>query len=325
MSDEIKQLSSVTTDTRGLASSLAPVIIESCENRLSDIHWFKADWQRGGAATATASYRLDSGDSIAVVIKLPIVPRELMWTRRLQSEGDDSLVVPRLFASGDVLGGYDLAWIVIERFNHGPLGRHWHEDHVPRIAEAAARFHAAAAQFPVDQPPKTEDWRQLLKESQESIKINQLDHHKRWTTSIKALRHNLDALVDEWRSRDTSQWVHGDLHLANAMSRTSEQEGPVSLIDLAEVHAGNWIEDGVYLERQLWAVPDRLKTHPPIRTLAKARKALGLPLEDDYARLATIRRGLLASTAPKFIRSEGHPRYLEACLQRLETALQELK
>jgi hypothetical protein len=37
-----------------------------------------------------------------------------------------------------------------------------------------------------------------------------------------------------------------------------------------------------------------------------------------------IRRALLAGTAPKFMRSEGHPRHLQACLNWLETALAEL-
>ena len=42
-------------------------------------------------------------------------------------------VAPRLYASDESIGGYDLAWIVIERFDHGPLGLHWHDDHVPRL------------------------------------------------------------------------------------------------------------------------------------------------------------------------------------------------
>jgi hypothetical protein len=109
------------------------------------------------------------------------------------------------------------------------------------------------------------------------------------------------------------------------MSRVSMDAGPVCLIDLAEVHAGNWIEDAVYLERQLWARPQRLHPHKPVKALAAARKRLGLHVESEYPRLAMIRRGLLAATAPRFIKSEGHPAYLDACLERLEIALNDLK
>ena len=98
----------------------------------------------------------------------------------------------------------------------------------------------------------------------------------------------------------------------------------MSLIDLADIHRGHWIEDGVYLERQLWARPERMKPIKPVKALADARKRLGLPVEEDYPRLAMVRRGLLAATAPRFMKSEGHPAYLAACRQWLETALKDL-
>ena len=102
-------------------------------------------------------------------------------------------------------------------------------------------------------------------------------------------------------------------------------EGDVALIDLAEVHAGHWVEDAVYLERLLWARPERLKSHKPVKAIAKARKAHGLDVDKDYPRLAMIRRALLAATAPKFIKSEGSPAHLAACLNWLETSLRDLK
>lgn len=315
----------IPTNARSLAASLAPLIIEVCDDRLSDIVWFKADWQRGGSATASALYTPIDQKPIPVVIKLPVVLRELTWTRRLQDEDSSESVVPRLYASGESLGGYDLAWIIIEKFQYGPLGMHWNDNHIARIVEAAAKFHAAAAAYPVNQDPRREEWDELIRDAQVNVKLNQIDHQKRWKTALKTLLEHLSGLVECWRARDVNQWLHGDLHLANAMSRVAEDKGPVSLIDLAEIHAGNWIEDAIYLERQLWAVPERLKPHPPVKELARARKNLGLPVEKDYTRLAMIRRALLASTAPRFIKSEGHPKYLEACLNRLENALIELK
>ena len=157
------------------------------------------------------------------------------------------------------------------------------------------------------------------------MKVNRLPQEQVWVSTIKALRGRLDPIISEWQRRDVEQWLHGDLHLANAMSRHAMDHGSVSLIDLAEVHAGHWIEDAIYFERQLWARPERLQPHNPVKAIAGARKRLGLPVERDYPRLAMLRRALLAGTAPRFITTEGHPRHLDACLLWLQTALDELK
>lgn len=312
--------------SRGLAAALAPQLNDICENRLHGIVWFRTDWQRGGAATARALWRLDDGADLRVIVKLPIVQRELLWTQRLQSPDPATApIVPRLYACGESIGGYDLAWIIIEQIEHGPLGVRWHDDHIPRIAVAAARFYAAAAAFPVDRDAKSEDWDQLLADGQKTLKDNRVPELQRWTTAMKKLRDRLESLVTQWNSRDCQGWVHGDLHPANAMCRGALDSGPVTLIDLAEVRPGHWIEDAVYLERLLWSSPDRLKGHKPVKAIAEARRAEGLPVEGEYPRLATIRRALLAGSAPRFIKSEGSPAYLAACLDRLEGALNELK
>ena len=135
------------TDPISLAASLAPALADACDARLSPITWFKADWQRGGAATGTATFRDDDDIDRPVVVKLPVVRRELTWIQRLQ-DGEDP-VVPHLYAAGDTLGDYDLAWVIIERFEHGPLGAHWHPDHTRRLAEAAARFYVASTEYPI--------------------------------------------------------------------------------------------------------------------------------------------------------------------------------
>jgi hypothetical protein len=305
-----------------LASSLAPVLMEACEGRLSDIRWFRTDWQRGGAATAMAKYKSDNGPC-DVVVKLPVVQRELTWTRRLQN-GDADSVVPLLYASGETVGGYDLAWIVVERFSFGPLGTHWHDSHLPRIAKAAAKFHALANTFPVDRKPVDEPWQDLIHHAHDNLVDNDVPSRQRWNLAIKTIRNQLPKLLDEWHAHARAQWIHGDLHIANAMSRHGMEEGSVALIDLAEVRPGHWIEDAVYLERQLWVRPERMEKHKPVKLIAQARKALGLPVDDAYPRLATIRRGLLAATAPAHLRIEGSPRYMDACLASLEHVIREL-
>src|SRR5262245_53067051 len=89
------------SDSRSLASSLSPALHQACDGRLGEITWFKTDWQRGGAATGTSTWRLDDEDQPRkAVVKLPIVQRELMWARRLQgAPTPDECVIPRLYAS----------------------------------------------------------------------------------------------------------------------------------------------------------------------------------------------------------------------------------
>lgn len=113
-----------------LASSLEPELIKETNNKLGDIHWFRTDWQRSGAATGFAKWRDGSAETQDVVIKFPVIERELRWTRCMQEVND---VAPKLFASGEQSNGYDLAWMIIERFPVGPLGKQWESTKVTRF------------------------------------------------------------------------------------------------------------------------------------------------------------------------------------------------
>jgi len=104
----------------------------------------------------------------------------------------------------------------------------------------------------------------------------------------------------------------------------SVQSGDVILIDLAEVRPGHWAEDAVYLERQLWARPDRLKMTRPVKAMAQARRKHGLHNEPLSHELADIRRVLMAATSPAFLKTEGHPRHLAGALDQLEAAMTRL-
>lgn len=330
-SEDVHPAQGAGVSGRALAESLAGPLMETCEGRLDDLAWFRTDWQRGGAATAKGRWRRDDGVGIPVVVKVPVNARELIWMRRLQVESvatpwaKEGPVIPRLFASGEVLGAFDLAWIVIEQLPHGPLGGRWHEEHIPRVAEAIARFHAEARRFAVDREPRRERWDVLLASAREAVKTSAVPQGQRWTAALRELGARADGLIDSWERRQPLEWLHGDLHLANAMSRAALDRGPVCLIDLAEVHVGHWIEDAVYLERQLWAKPDRLRPHKPVKCIAERRRALGCDNGEDHPRLAGIRRLLLSATAPAFLKSEGAPGYLAACLERLEEGLRHVK
>ena len=304
-----------------LARALEPVLQKQCLDQLEPIRWFRTDWQRGGAATGFSTWTHEDGRTEEVVVKFPVVLRELRWTRRMQ---DCNGVVPKLFASGVGLGGYDLAWIIIERIPYGPLGKHWDDNIIQRISGAAAAFTSAAREFPVDQRGRREDWSDLLTKAKKSIRTNKIDDLAKWKKMHKWFSKTLDDILDIWRARHTRQWLHGDLHLANSMCRSEKSDAPVCLIDLAEVHAGHWVEDAIYLERQLWGHHSRLESSNPLNTMAHARKAIGLKVTDDYHELANIRRLLLAATAPAFMQSEGDPRYLHACLEQFHLAAEQL-
>lgn len=309
--------------TRQLADMLIPHLHRACSGHLGDVHWFRADWQRGGAATGRSTWKTEDGRSHDVMVKFPIRARELLWMRRLQHPSEQMApVVPHLYASGSSLESYDLAWIVIEWLPFGPLGKRWHADHIQRTAEAVTRFHEEADQYPVEtEKARREDWNELHETSVKSVRRNHIDKEDRWLDLLDRLAGALPDMVTRWRSRETDHWIHGDLHLANALSRDSAESGEVTLIDLAEVRPGHWLEDAVYLERRLWARPERLTKTQPVTALAEARKSRDLPTEDNYQQLADIRRALMAATAPAFMKTEGHPRYLAACREQLADSL----
>jgi len=314
-------------DQRSLATSLVPVLRRDTELRLGEINWFRADWQRGGAATGRSTWALDDGREVDVIVKLPVPQRELTWMRRLQADATadvataEPCVVPRLFAGGSAINGYDIAWIVMEALPHGPLGMRWRNDNVVRLADALARFHLAAAVFPVDRDPRLEDWDSLLRQAEREIGRHELPDGARWKRLVRRTARRLDRLVGRWRERPVDGWIHGDAHLANAMMRTDDDDAPICLIDLAEVRPGHWIEDAILLERLMWARPQRLEAAPPVSTIAAARRRHGLPVGEDHEELAELRRLLLAATAPCFLRTEGHPPHLAACLEHGERGL----
>lgn len=299
-------------------------LVRATEGRLEDVHWFRTDWQRGGAATAAARWRDSLGTTREVVVKVPVPPRETRWLRRIGERfaGRPDSPVPHLFASDEILGPYDFAWVILERLPHGPLAMHWHPDHFRRIGEAIARFHHASLETPIDGAPNEEPWDDLLDRARTHVKDAGFPERSRWSTALKEFTKRADRAVDRWRSRRPIGWIHGDLHPANAMSRVGQDQGPVCLLDFAEVRPGHWLEDAVYLERLHWTRPDRLEAKP-VKCVADARKALGLE-NGDWPPLASARRALLAATTPAF-RGEHHPPFLSASLVRLEQGLKELR
>ncbi len=305
-----------------LGPSLEPHLKELSAGALRDIRWFRTDWQRGGAATAYAKFVSEARGIQDVVVKLPVGPREY---RFLTGLGETDAPTPRVVFHGLELGGYDLAWVVMERLPGNPLTSNLTKQTFHQLAEAAARVQQRAGEkWELTEAESPFNWTFLLEKAKEAIKTNHPKEEHEWTALIRHTHRVLPTLVAMWNARPINSWCHGDLHPGNAMRREEGSAwGPAGtiLLDLAEVHPGHWIEDAIYLERQYWGRPEILDGAKPLSLLAKARKALGMDCTDDYATVANVRRLLMASVAPAFMHREGNQKYLHAAREIAERLL----
>jgi len=313
-------------DAGQLAHELAPALREACDGRLGEIRWFRTDWQRGGAATGYADYAHECGTQAEAVVKLPIGPDELRVLRDLS--GKPGTPTPSVVASGFELGGYDLGWIVMERLEGPPLMANLAKNDILAMADAMGRFYRIASEtWELKTPNDRPNWERLLEKSRENLRDNPVPNGQRWNECVKQTQRILPTLVQRWESREINSWCHGDFHPANALRRPENSpwgEPGVVLIDFAETHSGHWVEDAVYLERLYWGHADKLHKQKPVSLLARARRREGLPVEDDYATLASIRRVLMAACVPAFLHREGAPAYLDAALATMDRLLPQL-
>jgi phosphotransferase family enzyme len=298
---------------------LEPVLRSVCEGRLSQVGWFRTDWQRGGAVTGYATYRDDDGVDRPVVVKMPVPPCELQWMSALQRFDD---VVPTVFASGGVLGGYDMAWLVMERLAFGPLGSAWEGREFDLLIESIGRFYQAAGEFPTHKDHyESRDWDGIYEHARRSVRDHALPEGQRWGKALKKAHRKYKEWVTVWNDRPMEHWCHGDLHLGNAMTRRQPPEGPAVLFDLAKICVSHWVQDGVYLEHLYWGRPGDLGGHKLCKELAHHRKKIGLPVDAGWADLAQAKRALLAMSVPAKLDLDGNADYVHGALQVLENAV----
>jgi len=299
--------------------ALEPALRRACGDRLSEITWFRTDWQRGGALTGYATYATDDdGQPHGVVVKLPVPPCERHWLIALQPHDG---VAPRVYAHGDAVNGYDLAWVVMERLTHGPLGGAWGGAEFDLLAEAVGRFYAAADAHPRVGEPLRKDWPAIYERSRKQAHHFSLAESQRWNTALKRAHRKLRDWIVRWEDRPCDDWCHGDLHLANAMTRRPAPHGPAVLFDFARTRVGHWIEDAVYFEHLFWARRDKLDGRKLCSMIAQERRAHGLPVRDDWPKYAELKRTLLAMSTPAMLQHDGDPRHVHAALEVLERAV----
>ena len=336
MSDESQQSGQRTEQNPGksLGPALLPQLNHACEERLTEVRWFRTDWQRGGAATAYATLsgtNSHPGDR-SVVVKFPIGPREY---RVLVGLAATPAATPRVAYHGTELGSFDMAWVVMERLDGQPLKADPSKKNFLLCTEALGSFYENAEKcWPLREHETSTDWTSLIAKARESAKVNAIPDAQRWSNTIQRVQRILDRLLIKWHTRPVNAWCHGDLHLANVMLRspdspwrapdTDDKREQAVIFDFANVRSGHWVEDAVYLERQYWANPEVSKNIKPLSMIAKARRSRGLEAE-NYTELAMVRRILLASCVPAFLEREGHPSYLAAALAMLEKQLELIK
>ncbi|MDF1810270.1 MAG: phosphotransferase [Phycisphaerales bacterium] len=326
-------------DGQALASTLDPQLHQACHGRLGQISWFRATWQHGGAGTGFSTWSLPDRTcghrEIPCVVKMPVGYSEYFWTKRLglihpdewEEPSSLALPTPRVLAAGFELGGYDLAWVVMERFANPPIAMERTESSMWALFETAAEFHAAAIlEKPLDlsavKPPQ--DWNGLVEKGIEALEANEIENRDRWLTVLKQAQGSLDGLIELWANREIDTWCHHDLHPHNAMRRATDDSkihGHCTLIDLAMVGPGSWIEDALYMERLFWGREQMLCNIDPLKTLASTRESIGLPCSEESFELADVRRVLMAASAPAFLRTEGDSVYLNAALSVIERLL----
>ncbi len=338
MIEEREQARAAECKPSVLGNSLGPMLIEHCKGQLGPIQWFRADWQRGGAATGFSLWKTDDdSQGIPVMVKVPVGECEYSWTVALSCEDEASkaelhnksngalpgaLNTPRVFASGVGLEGVkDICWLVMEKLQGRTLAGEHSKKAVVDLIESVVQFHRRSLiHEPVVPEPSVAQWDHLLVRSRESIQSNNLPDAQRWRDAVRKVHRALPKLVPEWRARPINTWCHGDLHLGNAMRRENDPDTCV-LIDMALVHPGHWVEDAIYFERQHWGHRDSLYGIKPVSHIARVRKNLGLSTNADYNRLANIRRVLTAACVPVFLAREGAKSHIAASLDILDSLI----
>lgn len=320
------------SEVESLGVSLGPALHEACGDRLGNIEWFRSAWQRSGAATGRTFWRLPSGEVIEAIVKVPVGYREYYWTSRIgetdpmQWIADEArtLPIPRMLASGTELGGYDMAWLVLERLPGRTIASELNAHTFGLMFESVSRFYTLASEL---RKPETHDrptapaWERLIRKGMTSLVDNSVADADAWCRVLGRVLDRLDAIIDEWATRPIDTWCHGDLHPGNVMLRPCSGDGTercAVLLDLGLTHAGCWIEDAIYLERQHWGREEMLCGVDPVAGLARARREQGLEVDLACERFADLRRVLMAATSPAFLDQEGGSRYLEAARAVLE-------
>jgi hypothetical protein len=216
----------------------------------------------------------DSATGMPAFVKLNISPWELYWMRALGAHAPD--LAPRVLASGEQLGGYELRWLVLEKVPYR-LSQAWGERTYDLLAEAAVRFHMAAQSIDrrftgIECLDATQRWIELgLREGCPGPLIRvleRLQHDWDWVTITCGL-----------------EVCFGDLTPVNALCHTPPPDGECALLIDPIPRVAPWAWDAAYCQT-ISANSDVRMVH----RMAEIRRQCGLhaPEGPDLDRLAVI-------------------------------------
>lgn len=244
-----------------------------------------------GAAASGGTNAQSGESSVPVLVKLNCTPFERFWLEALSDPNDPAAVVPRLFASGERLGGEEVPWLVIERLpyklNDFPHAVKW-----DMAAEAIARFHAAAARVrlpdPAPEPPVVArmgvaGMRNLV---ESGLRVGA-------PPAAQRLLERLDADW-EWLERTCPEAINSsDPHPGNLVCRTPPPARAQTCVIDPLVRIAPWPYDAAYLQANVGDPDARM-----VERTMLWRERLGLPAgaPADVDRAATLLRGWLSAS-----------------------------
>lgn len=262
----------VRSDPEAVAFLHHQVRAEPALRNLADLEVFGAEWGTSGlhfAGTWTAS-------GADVVLKVGVSPSQRWWTEAIAK--DDPGLAPMLFATGNRLSDIELDWILMERLPGG-LHSAWNGLEFAMLMAAGARFHRFARQHPTG--PHS---------------VTTADDVAAWIRSAIVrdapgpAASLLESLDEDWRfvcDVCPPEICHGDLHMANVLSRApAPQLSDAVLIDF-EPSFMPWVFEAAYCQ-VLNSDPLRVGWQGLVPLMAERRDALGLSTTSNVAHLQRV-------------------------------------
>lgn len=239
---------------------------------LTDLAVFGAEWGTSGLHFAGKW----TGSDADVVLKVGVSESQRWWIETIAK--DEPSLAPMLFASGGRLSDTELGWILTERL---PGGLHpgWNGLQFGMLMAAGARFQRFARKHPNGPHYATT-----------------ADHVASWIRSAIArdapgpAASLLEKLDQDWKfvcDACPPEICHGDLHMANVLSRTpAPQLSDALLIDF-EPSLMPWAFEAAYCQ-VLNSDPALVGWQGLVPLIAERRDALGLPTITSDAELKRV-------------------------------------
>ncbi|WP_157683488.1 phosphotransferase [Microlunatus soli] len=262
----------VRADPEAIARIRQQLRAEPALGALTDLAVLEAEWGASGLHFV-GTWNATGAD---VIVKIGVSPSQRWWTEAISRE--DPALAPILFASGGRLGDIDLGWMVSERLPGG-LHAGWHGQEFTMLMAAAARFHRFARRHPSG-PHSVTTAGDVASWIDSAI-----------TRGVPGPAAALLGSVDQdWELVSQAcppEICHGDLHMANVLSRTpAPQLSDALLIDF-EPCLMPWVFEAAYCQ-VLNSDPARVGWRELILLLDEQRGALGLPTISNIADLRRV-------------------------------------